>query len=323
VVARPRPGQGSLSGGRNHAAAEGHALMPRPSFFLVGAPKCGTTSLCHYLNQHPDIFIPDHKELNFFASDLDLHRYYGSEREYVDAFQNTLGKKICGEGTSWYLYSGTAASEIRSFNQDAKIIISLRNPADMAYSLYRFYVYIGWEDILDFATALEQQEKDAVCGTDRHAHWKNVTGRIYTLAPMYYKQVGRYLDVFDHWNVKIVLFDDLKNSASKVYDEICQFVGVSPNYSPALEVHNPGKQWKSNRLQALQRHPPESIKRMWHLLPLSMRSAISGQVRKLNTRVAAPALDPDLRRRLHDLFRPEVACLSELIGRDLMHWVAE
>jgi Sulfotransferase domain len=320
-VAWPRPGQGSLSGGRNHAAAEGHALMPRPSFFIVGAPKCGTTSLCHYLGQHPDIFIPELKELNFFASDLDLHRYYGSEREYVDAFQNQLGKKICGEGTVWYLYSETAASEIKSFNRDAKIIISLRSPSDMAYSLYRHRIYVGCENIHDFSTALEQQERDADCATDHHAHWQNVTGRIYTLVPMYYQQVARYLDVFSHLSVKIVLFEDLKDSASKVYNQICQFIGVSPDSSPALDIQNPGKQWKSNKLQSWQRHPPESIKRMWHFLPLSMRSAISRHVRGLNTRVAAPALESDLRRRLNDLFRPDVARLSELIGRDLTHWL--
>ena len=60
---------------------DGRLTMPRPSFFLVGAPKCGTTSLCHYLGQHPDIFIPRLKELNFFASDLHLHRHYASDRD--------------------------------------------------------------------------------------------------------------------------------------------------------------------------------------------------------------------------------------------------
>ena len=297
--------------------------MTRPSFFLVGAPKCGTTSLCHYLGQHPEIFIPDLKELNFFGSDLHLHRYYGSEREYLDAFQNALGKKICGEATSWYLYSETAASEIKSFYGGAQIIISLRNPAEMAYSLYRHRVYIGLEDIVDFNTALEQEERDAVCAPDRHPYEKKVTGRLYTLAPMFYKQVARYLDVFDHSSVKIVLFDDLNASTSTVYKEICEFVGVSPDFSPALEIQNPGKQWRSNKLQALQGHPPQSIKRMWHLLPLSMRSAISCHVRTLNTRIAAPTLASEIRRRLNGIFRPDVERLSGLIGRDLTHWVAE
>ena len=297
--------------------------MPRPSFFLVGAPKCGTTSLCHYLSQHPEIFIPRLKELNFFASDLHLHRHYDSEKEYVDAFKNPRGKKVCGEGTPWYLYSETAASEIRSFCRDAKIIISLRNLVDMAYSLYRHRVYIGLEDVLDFATALEQHEKDSVCASCHHDYRKYVKGRIYTLAPTYYQQVARYLDVFGRSNVKVVLFDDLKEATSKVYAEICEFIGLSPDPSPALKIQNPGKQWRSNKLQTWQRHPPQAIKCMWHLLPLPMRSAISSQVRKLNTRVAAPALDPDLRRRLNGVFRSDVARLSELIGRDLTHWVAE
>ena len=296
--------------------------MPRPSFFVVGAPKCGTTSLCHYLGQHPDIFIPARKELNFFASDLNLHRYYRSEREYVDAFQDARGK-ICGEGTVWYLYSETAASEIKSFNSAAKVIICLRNPTEMTYSLYRYFLYMGWEDIPDLATALEQEKEDIASATDRHTYEKRVTGRVYTLAPMYYEQVARYLDVFEPSNVKTILFDDLRNSASNVYKEICEFLDVSPDPRAVLEIQNPGKQWKCHKLQAWQRHPPESIKRMWHFLPLPMRSAISRHVRELNTRVAAPPLDPDLRRRLNGIFRPDVERLSGLIGRDLMHWVAE
>jgi hypothetical protein len=62
---------------------------------------------------------------------------------------------------------------------------------------------------------------------------------------------------------------------------------------------------------------------MWHFLPLPVRSTISGCVRNLNTRVAAPPLDPDLRRRLNHEFRPDVERLSALLGRDLTHWVAE
>ena len=105
--------------------------MPRPSFFLVGAPKCGTTSLCHYLRQHPEIFIPEpNKELNFFASDLELPRHFATENEYLGAFACTV-KPRCGEGSTWYLYSSTAAREIRDFNRHAKIIISVRNPIDM------------------------------------------------------------------------------------------------------------------------------------------------------------------------------------------------
>ncbi|NJL34400.1 MAG: sulfotransferase domain-containing protein [Chloroflexaceae bacterium] len=125
----------------------------KPDFFIVGAPKCGTTAMTDYLNQHPDVFVPVVKEPDFFGSDLTGRRYTTNLHTYLALFEPGRGK-LCGEGSTAYIISKQAAQEIYNFNPEAKIIIMIRNPVDMLYSLHNQVVYTGDESIHDFALAL-------------------------------------------------------------------------------------------------------------------------------------------------------------------------
>ena len=116
----------------------------KPDFFVVGAPKCGTTAICAYLGQHPEVFIPRIKEINFFGSDLTGLRSARNLNEYLAFFEPGDGK-CCGEGSTWYLFSKTAASEIHRHNPSAKIIIMLRDPVEAMYSLHNQLLYNGNE----------------------------------------------------------------------------------------------------------------------------------------------------------------------------------
>ncbi len=100
-----------------------------PNFFLVGAPKCGTTAMFEYLAKHPDVFMPVRKEPMFFARDLDQAtsadaRYFTRDRErYLALFSGWRGERRIGEGSPWYLYSESAAREIKAFAPEALIMI--------------------------------------------------------------------------------------------------------------------------------------------------------------------------------------------------------
>jgi len=96
-------------------------MLKQPSFFIVGAPKSGTTALCKYLNRHPQIFIPAEKELRYFNSNDPVFTL----EKYLNFFRDGQ-EMICGEGTPLYLMSETAAARIYEFNPEAKIIIMLR-----------------------------------------------------------------------------------------------------------------------------------------------------------------------------------------------------
>ncbi len=132
--------------------------MKKPDFFIVGAPKCGTTSLYHYLAQHPDIFTPTIKESYYFCPDITakIHNKpkVNSLEEYLSLFEDSHGK-ICGEASVLYLVSEVAAQKIKDFNPNAKIIIMLREPVSLMYSLHSMKVANGQMPVKDLKLAIE------------------------------------------------------------------------------------------------------------------------------------------------------------------------
>src|SRR4051812_43170535 len=105
-----------------------------------------------YLDQHPDIFMGE-KELHFFGNDLKIKSRI-TEEEYLSKFINAGNAKIIGEASVWYLYSASAAAEIKAYSPDAKIIIMLREPVELMYSMHSQHLYDGNEDVADFSGAI-------------------------------------------------------------------------------------------------------------------------------------------------------------------------
>ena len=117
----------------------------RPNLFIVGAPKCGTSSLHYHLSKHPEIYMSRYKEPHFFGKDLTrLNKiFYTNEKEYLSLFNIVKEEKIIGESSPQYLYSYSAPREIKEFNPESKIIILLRNPINMIYSYHSQLLYSG------------------------------------------------------------------------------------------------------------------------------------------------------------------------------------
>src|SRR3989339_415720 len=132
--------------------------MRKPDFFIVGAPKSGTTAMCTYLKQHPEIFMPEKKESHFFGTDLNSPRFIRDKKIYLSLFSKAKDERRVGESSVWYLYSKKAASEIKEFSPSASIIIMLRNPVDMLYSQHSQFLYNGNEDIACFEEALNAEQ---------------------------------------------------------------------------------------------------------------------------------------------------------------------
>ena len=111
----------------------------KPNFFLVGAPRCGTTSMYAYLRSHPQIFMPETaKEPHYFAPEESL--WYGKRIDdletYLALFTGARDAVRIGEASTHYLASPSAANSIYAFNPQARILIMLRSPVDLLYSLY-------------------------------------------------------------------------------------------------------------------------------------------------------------------------------------------
>lgn len=305
-----------------------------PNFFVVGAPKCGTSTMFHYLEPHPDVYMYPRKEPDFFAEDLKApeHRHGYSESAW-DAYRKLFKPRdeaIVSEGTTWYLYSREAASRIHDFNPNAKILIMLRNPTDQMHSLHSQLVYMGVEKIRSFKDALD-------AAPDRTVHQMlcdprymppTMTNRklLYKEIAKFADQVQRYLTVFGPDQVRVVILDDLKKNPALVYKQVLEFLKVDSTFEPEFKTFNPNKtrRIKSDAIQRFRTHPVNQ----W-----MVRTFIPTRVREESFRALAHAwgslntkyhprepMEEALRSQLKAEFLPEVQKLETVLDRDLSHW---
>lgn len=291
-----------------------------PDFFIVGAPKCGTTAMYDYLRQHPDIFMPFHKEPLFFGSDLT--RRYGamSERDYLRLFAAAAPGQRVGEASAWYLFSMRAAVEIAAASPSARIVAMFRDPVDVMYAQHSQLLFSEQEDITDFADALDAEE-DRATGRRLPPGPIRPENLLYSRMVRFADQLERYLDVFGRDRVHVIIHDDLRADQAGEYRRLLEFLDVEPGFAPEFVPSNENKRVRNRRLQRLIWDPPL----LRPLIPAIRRfppaHALRARLLALNSRrVARPAMDPALRARLRAELRPEVERLGRLIGRDLSAW---
>jgi GT2 family glycosyltransferase len=302
-----------------------HKPVRRPNLFIVGAPKCGTTSLAGYLAQHPEVFMSTPKEPHFFGSDLRYDPgYIGDEKEYLSLFAQASGQKIVGEASTWYLFSKCAAAEIREFSPDARIIIMLRNPVDMIYSLHGQRLYDCNEDIIEFAEALEAEEERSRGLRRPKAFTGSLEVYLYREVGKYAQQVQRYLDVFGRERVLVITFDDLMNDTPAVFRQVCEFLRIDPAVRVDLQALNQMKKLRLPSVGRFMRNPPKPARLIFRAIaPETWRRKIYDSLWSANVKLEKrPPIDPELARSLAGEFAPDVERLSRQLGRDLTHWVA-
>ena len=219
---------------------------PQPNFFIVGTAKSGTSSLAKYLGQHPDIFMPPwHKEPAFFAD----HTGYSRWEDYLKDFDGAASRRVVGEKSVAHLYDSQAADKIHRFDPRAKIIISLRHPVDMAYSLYLHNRRDGYERLPKFADALAAEDERAADPSFPQASLGYYANYLYRRRATYYPQIKRYIDTFGRSQVLLIRFCDLQKDSLSVCRNIFHFLGVDAGFVPNLIPENVGG---TARLQFLQ-----------------------------------------------------------------------
>lgn len=280
-----------------------------------------------YLAAHPEIFMA-RKEMHFFGADLRFasHFYRRAEREYLSEFSAWTSQSRAGEASVWYLYSETAAAEIKAFNPAARIIIMLREPADMIHSLFRYFRYDGNEPLDSFADALEAEpERRLGRRLGRQTYFP--AGLIYHDTARFASQVERYFHMFGRQRVHVVLHEDLAANPAAVYSDTLKFLEVDSTHSlPQFARVNQAKTVKSRALRALLNDPAlrSVVLAARPLLPRPMFGVfqrLQGALTRVNSAVekAAP-LELKLKAELRRHFEAETARLGDLIDRDLSHW---
>jgi hypothetical protein len=296
--------------------------MIKPSFFIVGAPKTGTTSLYRYLKQHPQIFMSSPKELVFFNTDMSSSRKKNLE-QYCQHFEEGEGK-ICGEASPQYLRSYVAAENIYNFNPEAKIIIMLRDPVNLLYSYHYQRHFNGLpKTVEDFQLAVEQEAEKIRTQTDSKLDLDS-----YRNVVKFTEQIERFYKFFAPEKVKIIIFDEFAKNTEKVYQEVLEFLEVDPSFKAVLETKNPSKKVRSKFIRDFIKKPPNKILEIGKFfIPLPRKTRryilekLKFKIRKINKfRTEKEPLDLEFCLRLQKEFAPEIEKLSLLINKDLTYW---
>jgi hypothetical protein len=292
-----------------------------PNFFIVGAPKCGTTSIYEYLCQHPEVFMTRWKEPHFWSTDLYRPGRISEER-YYGLFEEGAGKRRVGEASTEYLYSAAACENIKRVFPDAKIIVMLRNPVDMIHSGHSQRLWHGRENIPVFEEALEAEPE--------RKRGKRLPPYPYPVETLFYRDVGRYarhvdryLTTFGRENVHVILFEELVKAPEEVFRQLCAFLGVSQQAEISFGQHNANKVPRFQKIPLLL-VPTSKVRIAARSLPGPVHQGLrilARLIMKANTkREKRVPLRPETRRNLEAFFEDDVAELSAILGVDLQNY---
>jgi len=296
--------------------------MTMPNFLIIGAAKGGTTTLHNVLAQHPEVYMCPVKESGFFwayGEDVRLQGI-GAERlrnrllddlnRYQKLFDGVTNQTAIGEASVRYLSTANTPEVIHRLIPGAKLIASLRQPADRAFSAFYHNLRDGIEPCSDFDEAIAQDQNGL------RDHW--VVCR-YLNVGFYYQFLKRYFDIFDRKQMHISLFDDLKEKPYELISSLYKFLDVDDTFRPDLShrynvtgiIRNPllRAAWaRSSKLRAAFRP----------LLKDRMRHNVFEWVIRDQEK---PRFSPELRLELTEYYREDINRLQDLLGRDLSHWL--
>ncbi|MGN7613167.1 sulfotransferase family protein [Magnetococcales bacterium HHB-1] len=291
--------------------------MRKVNFFILGAPKCGTTSMTKWLAEHPSFYMSAPKEPHFFNTDI------GNGIQDLQTYQQlfsaaTKQHQVICEASTGYLSSTTAVANILQYNPDARFAVMVRNPIEQVYSYYNFRCLMGDETLQSFAEAWHRQARRAA-GLDVPLTCAHAEGLQYGLMCKTGHQLQRVYAQVDKKHVHVIVFDDLKSNAQQVYQQVLNFLDLADDHRQDFTVHNRAQ---GVRLRYLRYVAQWLILKKQQLGLPNFHLGLLGMIdRKTRYVRALPPMDEDLRQRLIDYFREDVLLLAQLLERNLDHWL--
>lgn len=303
-----------------------------PDFFVIGAQKAGTTTLCSVLAEHPEVRFSRPKEPMFFCrDDLRVHPYFpvehpsgwwqfdcrGERDQLLEAYGryfDGVDGSVVGEGSTTYLPSARAASRIAGVSPDARLVVLLRNPVDRAYSAY-------WHMVR----------------TARTRHRFELALKLDPLNLLefgrYQLHIRRYLEHFDRDQMLFLSFRDLVESLQATVDRVCAFLDLGESIDVG-SVERDENRGRAPLLPVLQRAVNGLVCRSGlPIAPPELRQGapssglgvtlgrVAREVGKLNPRIRPyPAMKPKVRRWLTRFYRRENRDLEAMTGVATSHW---
>ena len=298
--------------------------MP-PSFFIVGAPRCGTTALCRALAGNPRISFPKPKETHFLLEDRSEESIENVRRLYLERFHPYLVRdcQAIGDGSVSYLYDPNSLRRALAFDSRAKFIVSVRNPIDMLRSFHARLVFLLDEDEEDFSRAWGLQE-DRRAGRNIPQRCRDPQILQYADVARLGKQVEQLFKIVGRERCYVSVFDDFIRNPGDIYQKLLNFIGVDDDARREFRAKRANAGFKWRWVQQFAVNPPAWI---YRLIDVSDTGTIKS-LRKLRKRIKRfnkvpkrHELSRDMQTTLREYYRSDVEKLSELLERDLTHWV--
>ncbi len=299
-----------------------------PNFLILGAAKCGTTSLCAYLDQHPDVFFSTPKEPTFFEAEYERGLEYYCSRY----FRGWRGEHAVGEARTHNLMLPYVPARIRESLPEAHLVALLRNPVDRAFSHW-WHRHSRGLDERPFFESVRANRDHIERGLDFHGpegeeRWrqslvynrKNVSTRydLYLELGHYAEQLGRYLELFPRSQIEVVFFEDLERNPEQVTQGLWRFLGVDSNRSLESTVPRNVASYRARsatvrRLGAL---PKPGFLKRW--IPEAIQTR-AGEYLK-GRPIDPPVLEPEAEAWLLEHFAPHNRALERLLELELPDW---
>ncbi len=298
------------------------------SFFLLGGPRCGTTSIAKMLRDHPEVCVSRPKETYFFYKPPADIATDSLRAEFLRRYFPHVGRhhRVIFEATPHHLYDDNAIELILAFDPEARFVVNARNPIDLVASYHRRILFTMDEDAKDLAAAwaLQQMRRRGErlprrCRDPRALRYGEI-GSLGARLEALFTLVGRE-------RCHVILFDDLATKGRETVQALVRFIGVDPDVKLELGHRRENAGYRFDWLQPWVMNPPSLVARRVEKWDRTGKGRsgwlkpLRKQLRQWNTRqLERPPLEPELRRELRDFFAADVEKLAKLLGRDLSHW---
>jgi len=289
--------------------------MKKPNFFIIGAPKCGTTSLASWLAEHPEVYMSPIKEPDYFHTNQKIR----SIEEYENLFAEATDQhKAVGEASVRYLYSDTAVPEILAYSStEVKFIVMLRNPIEMAPSLHWQRVFSLNENEPNFEKAwrLQNEDKSSRIDLPKNCYTPEINnyGPVCKLG----EQLINLFQRIDRRNCKLILLEDIKNNPRQIWFEIMDFLEINDDKRESFEAKNKAKSVRSRFMQKNLRQ----MERLKRKIGLAREFGILKNLSRLNkVEKPHPPLSNSMQKELREYFKEDIKKIEKILNRDLSHW---
>lgn len=292
-------------------------------FFLIGAPKCGTTAMASYLSIHKNICISNPKETNFFCDDFhNTHTKLNAEIHSVDEYQRkyfnkniVYEKAILGDASVWNLYSENAIQNILNYNSEAKFLVMIRNPSDMINSLYSMYLGLGVEFASNLKEAFDLEDTRIAGIKIKQNILTDPQLLIYSQIGKLGKQLERLYCLVSTKKIKVICYDDFKINPELCFVDTLKFLELDWDDKQEFQFK------KVNSQKIIHSKIVQKLYINQHLRKATR--SIKGKlgIKTFGLGIAKIPLSKENRLMMNSIFKKDITKISEILNRDFSYWL--